>query len=92
MAKTAPAPKDVIAGRGGEGSAGVPGAAVLLCPLGEEAGVEFPHLHHIFLGKRGVEGNWGGGSRSEGVNVMEARWIRSRMGLSFPTAEARPEL
>lgn len=60
--------------------------------FGEEAGVEFPHLHHLFLGKRGVEGNLGFGNRSEGADVMEARCICSWMGRSFPAAEARPEL
>lgn len=54
--------------------------------------MEFPHLHHLFLGKRGVEGNLGFGNRSEGADVMEARWICSWMGRSFPAAEARPEL
>ena len=72
MAKTAPAPRGAIAGRGGEDSAGVPGVAALLCLLGDEAGVEFPRLHHLFLGKRGVEGNLGAESRSEGVDIMEA--------------------
>lgn len=50
-------------------------AAALLCLLGVEAGVKFPRLHHLFWGKGGVEVNLGCRSRSEGVNIMEVRWI-----------------
>jgi len=62
---------------------------VLLCLLGEEAVVEFSHLHHLCLGKRGVEGNFPGGSESRRVDIVEAAWIRSRLGLS---PQLKPDL
>lgn len=65
-----------------EGLCGVPGVAVLLCLLGEEAGVEFPHLHHPFLRQSRVEGNLGGRSGSKGLDIIEAMWIQSQLGLS----------
>lgn len=59
----------------GRGITWVPGAAVLLCLLGEEAGVEFPKLHHLFLGQSRVKGNVGGRSGSKGLDIVEAIWI-----------------
>lgn len=58
-----------------EGLSGVPGAAVLPCLLEEETGVEFPKLHHPFLGQSRVEENLGGRSGSKGLDIVEALWI-----------------
>lgn len=41
-----------------EGLSGVPGAAVLLCLLGEEAGVGFPICIPSYKGKAGWKGIW----------------------------------
>lgn len=53
------------------------------------AGVQFSCLHHLFLSKRGLEGNLSGGSRSKGVDITESAWICSWMGLS---PQLKPDL
>lgn len=62
---------------------------MLLCLLGEEAGVEFLNLHLLFLGQSRVEGNLGGRSGSEGLDIVEAMWIQSQLGLS---PQLKPDL
>lgn len=54
--------------------------------FGEEAGVEFPNLHRLFLGQSRVEGNLDGRSGSKG---LEAVWIQSQLGLS---PQLKPDL
>lgn len=62
--RTGPSPRDAIIGRRGEGLVGVPGAAVLLCRLGEEAGEEFPYS---FCGEKRGGRELGAGSESEAI-------------------------
>lgn len=71
-----------------ERHARVPGVAVLFCLLGQEAGVEFLHLHHLLLGKRGAEGSLDGGRVFVRMENMEVGWIHSPTGFSAVAAKA----